>query len=177
MIYTLGDRRPIVAEDCFVAPSAAVIGSVTLGPRASVWFGVVARGDQDNIVIGAGSNVQDNSVLHVDPGEPLTIGNNVTVGHMAMLHGCEIGDSSLIGIGAVVLNRAKIGRECLVGAKALVTEDMVVPDGSLVLGSPARIKRQLSVEERAELQRHAQHYIQNAQRFALELTEGRSAKG
>ncbi len=169
MIYTLGDRRPQLADDVYVAPTASVIGSVVLEAGASVWFGAVLRGDCDLITVGAGSNVQDASVLHTDPGMPLTIGRGVTVGHKVMLHGCTIGDGSLVGIGAIVLNGARIGRECLIGAGALVTENSEFPDGSLILGAPARIKRELSAEERAMLAHGAEHYIGNARRFRDQL--------
>jgi carbonic anhydrase/acetyltransferase-like protein (isoleucine patch superfamily) len=152
-----------------VAPTASVIGSVVLEAGASVWFGAVLRGDCDLITVGAGSNVQDASVLHTDPGMPLTIGRGVTVGHKVMLHGCTIGDGSLVGIGAIVLNGARIGRECLIGAGALVTENSEFPDGSLILGAPARVKRELSAEERTLLAAGAEHYRGNARRFEEHL--------
>ena len=164
-IYELDGQVPQVAESAWVADSAQVIGAVTLGPDASVWFGTVVRGDTEHITIGAGSNIQDASVLHADHGMPLVVGERVTVGHQVMLHGCTVGDESLIGIGAVILNGAKIGRNCLVGAGALVTEGKEFPDGSMILGSPAKVVRQLTPEQIEGLRRSAQHYIDNAQRF------------
>jgi len=172
MKYSLGDKHVTLKGDGhFIAPGAAVIGDVVLHENASIWFGCVVRADGDRIEIGAGSNIQDGSVLHVDPGFPLTIGKNVTVGHNAMLHGCTVGDGTLVGINAVVLNGAKIGRGCLVGANALVTEGMEIPDGSMVLGSPAKIKRQLSSEQQLALMHNADHYVGNAARFNAELRE------
>ena len=168
-IYELDGQAPQVAESAWVADSAQVIGAVTLGPDASVWFGTVVRGDTEYITIGAGSNIQDASVLHADHGMPLVVGERVTVGHQVMLHGCTIGDESLIGIGAVILNGAKIGKHCLVGAGALVTEGKEFPDGSMILGSPAKVVRQLSPEQIEGLRRSAQHYIDNAQRFRASL--------
>lgn len=168
-IYELDGQAPQVAESAWVADSAQVIGAVTLGPDASVWFGTVVRGDTEEITIGAGSNIQDASVLHADHGMPLVVGERVTVGHQVMLHGCTIGDESLIGIGAVILNGAKIGKHCLVGAGALVTEGKEFPDGSMILGSPAKVVRQLSPEQIEGLRRSAQHYIDNAQRFRASL--------
>ena len=148
-----------------------MIGNVELAEDASVWFGAILRGDTELLRIGKGSNVQDGSVLHADVGFPVTLGDNVTIGHRVMLHGCTIGDGSLIGIQAVVLNGAKIGRHCLVGAGALVTEGKEFPDGSLIIGSPARVVRQLTPEQIAGLQRSAAHYVQNAQRFRAGLTK------
>ena len=168
-IYELDGVAPEVAETAWVADSAQVMGRVTLGEDASVWFGTVVRGDTDSITIGAGSNVQDASVLHADFGKPLVIGERVTVGHQAMLHGCTVGDESLIGIGAIVLNGAKIGKNCLVGAGALVTEGKEFPDGSMILGSPAKVVRQLTPEQIEGLRQSAQHYKTNAQRFAKTL--------
>lgn len=139
MIYALGTFSPQIGQHCFVAPDAAVIGQVITGRDVSIWFNAVLRGDNEPIYIGDESNVQDGAVLHVDPGIPLTIGKRVTVGHKAMLHGCTIGDGSLIGMNAVILNKAVIGQNCLIGANALVTENMQIPDGSLVLGSPAKV--------------------------------------
>tara|TARA_B110000503_G_scaffold34861_2_gene56883 strand:- start:11139 stop:11663 length:525 start_codon:yes stop_codon:yes gene_type:complete len=170
VIYSLGDKQvTLVGSGHFIAPNAVLIGDVTLQENASVWFGCVLRGDADHIEIGAGSNVQDGTVMHADPGYPLTLGKNVTVGHNAMLHGCTIGDGSLVGINAVVLNGAKVGRGCLIGANALVTEGMEIPDGSLVLGSPAKIKSQLSDEQQKGLLLSAEHYVQNGQRFTEHL--------
>jgi carbonic anhydrase/acetyltransferase-like protein (isoleucine patch superfamily) len=169
MLYDLGERRPLVHPSCFVADTAQLIGSVALEEDASIWFQVVIRGDNDLITIGAGSNVQDSSVLHTDGGIQVRVGRGVTIGHRVMLHGCEIGDSSLIGIGAIVLNRAKIGRHCLIGAGALVTEGKVIPDRSLVLGSPGKVSRQLSDQEVAMLEGSAAHYVHNAKRYKSEL--------
>jgi carbonic anhydrase/acetyltransferase-like protein (isoleucine patch superfamily) len=176
MLYRLGSDSPrLLGEGHFVAPNAAVIGRVTLHARASVWFSCVLRGDTDPIEVGEGSNIQDGSVIHADPGFPTRIGRNVTVGHKAMLHGCTIGDGSLVGIGAVVLNGARIGRGCLIGAQALVTEGLEVPDGSLVLGSPARVRRTLTDEQQLALAHNADHYVGNAERYLrdlLDVTEG-----
>lgn len=158
MLYELNEKQVKLPQSCFVAPGAAVIGNVVFGERCSVWFNAVIRGDNDKVRIGDGSNVQDGSVLHVDEGFPITIGENVTIGHKVMLHGCSIGDGSLIGMNAVVLNGAEIGRNCLVGANALVTEGMKIPDSSLVLGSPAKIARELSEKHLAGLQSAAKHY-------------------
>lgn len=164
-IYELEGRAPQLAASAWVADSAQVMGDVTLGEDVSVWFGSVLRGDTESLRVGAGSNIQDGSVLHADPGQPLVVGERVTVGHQVMLHGCTIGDESLIGIGAVVLNGAKIGRNCLVGAGALVTEGKEFPDGSMIIGSPAKAVRQLSPEQIEGLRQNAQHYIDNARRY------------
>ncbi len=164
-IYKLGDLVPKIHESAWVADSAQVIGHVELAQDSSVWFGTVIRGDTSTIRIGRGSNIQDSSVLHADEGMPLVIGDNVTVGHQVMLHGCTVGDGSLIGIQAVVLNGAKIGKNCLVGAGSLVTEGKEFPDGSMILGSPAKVVRQLSAEQIAGLKMSAQHYVDNARRY------------
>ena len=164
-IHQLDDLVPQVADSAWVAENAQVIGDVIIGEGASVWFGVTVRGDTDTITIGAGTNIQDGSVLHADHDVPLTIGRDVTVGHQVMLHGCSIGDESLIGIGAIVLNGARIGRHCLVGAGSLVTEGKEFPDGSMIIGSPAKVVRQLTAEQIEGLRRSAQHYRENAQRF------------
>ncbi len=164
-IYQLDDLIPQMHESAWVADSAQVIGNVELAQDTSVWFGSVIRGDTEAIRIGRGSNIQDASVLHADAGVPLTIGENVSIGHQVMLHGCTIGDGSLIGIGAVVLNHAKIGKNCLVGAGSLVTEGKEFPDGSMILGSPAKAVRQLSPEQIAGLKMNAQHYLDNARRY------------
>ena len=164
-VYELDGTQPRVADSAWVADSAQVMGNVVLGEDSSVWFGTVIRGDTETITVGRGSNIQDASVLHADIGKPLTIGDNVTVGHQVMLHGCTIGDESLIGIGAIVLNGAKIGRHCLVGAGALVTEGKEFPDGSMILGSPAKAVRQLTPEQIEGLRLSAQHYVDNARRF------------
>ena len=166
MFYELGERTPeLVGEGQFVAHNATVIGSVRVMEKASIWFNVVVRGDNELITIGPETNVQDGSVLHTDPGIPLTLGRGVTVGHKVMLHGCSIGDYSLIGINAVVLNGAKIGKHCLIGANTLIPEGMVVPDGSLVVGSPGKIKRELSEPQRKMLEMSAAHYVQNGARY------------
>ena len=168
-LYQLDQHIPRLAEGAWVADSAQVIGNVELAENASVWFGAILRGDTELLRIGKGSNVQDGSVVHADVGYPVTLGENVTVGHQVMLHGCTVGDGSLIGIQAVVLNGAKIGRHCLVGAGALVTEGKEFPDGSLIIGSPAKVVRQLTLEQIAGLQRSAEHYVANAQRFRAGL--------
>ena len=164
-IYAIDGVAPHIAATAWVADSAQVMGQVELGEGASVWFGAVVRGDTDRITIGAGSNIQDASVLHAVFGKPLTVGCNVTVGHQVMLHGCTIGDGSLIGIGAVVLNGAKIGKNCLVGAGSLVTEGKEFPDGSMILGSPAKAVRALSPEQIEGLRQSAKNYVLNARRF------------
>ena len=168
-IYQLDDLVPEVDPSAFVADSAQVIGDVNLGADSSVWFGTVIRGDSDHIRVGAGSNIQDASVLHADRGFPLTIGERVTVGHQVMLHGCTIGDETLIGIGAVVLNGAKIGKNCLVGAGSLVTEGKEFPDGSMIMGTPAKVVRELSPEQIEGLRQSAKHYVENARRFKAGL--------
>lgn len=166
MIYSLDERRvELRGGPHFIADNASLIGSVVLEQDASVWFNVVMRADNDPIVIGPESNVQDGSVLHTDSGFPLTVGRGVTIGHKAMLHGCSVGDYSLIGINAVVLNGARIGRHCLIGANALIPEGMEVPDGSLVIGAPGRVKRSLSEAERGMLEASAAHYVDNARRY------------
>jgi len=170
-VFQLGDVTPRIADSAWVADSAQVIGDVELADGSSVWFGAVLRGDNEPIRIGAGSNVQDGSVLHTDPGFPLTVGERVTVGHQAMLHGCTIGDGTLIGIQAVVLNGAKIGRHCLVAAGAVVTGGSRFPDGWLILGSPAKAVRPLGPEEVERLRRGVEHYIGNARRFRSELKQ------
>ncbi|MDH5539223.1 MAG: gamma carbonic anhydrase family protein [Rhizobacter sp.] len=164
-IYQLDEIVPRVAATAWVADSAQVIGNVELDEGANVWFGAVLRGDNEVLRVGRGSNIQDGSVVHSDPGFPLTLGDNVTIGHKVMLHGCTVGDGSLIGIGAVVLNGARIGRNCLVGAGALVTEGKEFPDGSLIVGSPAKAVRQLSPEQIQRVQSAAPHYVNNARRF------------
>ncbi|BDE70410.1 MULTISPECIES: gamma carbonic anhydrase family protein [Delftia] len=168
-IYELDGVAPEVAASAWVADSAEVMGNVQLAEDASIWFGAVLRGDCESITIGEGSNIQDASVLHADLGQPLVVGRHVTVGHQVMLHGCTIGDESLIGIGAVVLNGAKIGRNCLVGAGALITEGKEFPDGSMIIGSPAKAVRQLTPEQIEGLRRSAQHYVDNARRFKTGL--------
>ncbi|MEH6626448.1 MAG: gamma carbonic anhydrase family protein [Motiliproteus sp.] len=170
MIYQIDNLcAEFKSDSYFVADNASVIGSVVVGHQVSIWFNVVIRGDNETITIGDGSNIQDASVLHTDPGYPLFIGQGVTVGHKAMLHGCEVGDNSLIGINAVVLNGAKIGRNCLIGANCLVPEGMDIPDGSLVVGCPGKVRRSLSEEEVAGLRQNAEHYVENMRRFSENL--------
>ncbi len=169
MIYRLGERSPEIDPSAFAAPSAELIGAVGLGAEASVWFGAVLRGDNEPIRVGARSNVQDGSVLHTDPGFPLTLGEEVTVGHMAMLHGCTIGDGTLIGIQSVILNGAVIGRGCIVGAGSLIPEGKQYPDGTLLLGRPARVVRELDERQRAELRELAGHYVAKCRRYRAEL--------
>lgn len=168
-IYALGDIRPQFGPGSWIADNATVIGAVRAGRDVSIWYNAVIRGDNDPITIGDGSNIQDGSVLHTDTGVPLHIGNNVTVGHMAMLHGCTVGDGSLIGINAILLNKAVIGRNCIIGANALIPEGKVIPDGSLVVGSPGRVIRQLSEAEFEHLKWNAGHYVDNARRYESEL--------
>ncbi|GAC1389575.1 MAG: gamma carbonic anhydrase family protein [Variovorax sp.] len=165
-LYELDSTAPRLAPGAWVADSAEVMGNVVMGENASVWFGAVLRGDTEAITIGQGSNVQDLSVLHADSGSPLTIGDNVTIGHQVMLHGCTIGDNSLVGIQAVVLNNARIGRNSIVGAGAVVTEGKEFPDNSLIVGAPARVVRTLDEAAAARLRESAQHYVDNARRFA-----------
>lgn len=170
MIYNLADRKlEILGDNYFIADSASVIGSVVMHQNASIWFGAVLRGDNDVITIGENSNVQDLSVLHVDPGFPLTIGKNVTVGHKVMLHGCEIGDGTLVGINSVILNGAKIGKNCLIGANSLISENKVIPDGSLVMGSPGKVVKQLSEDQMKGLKMSALHYVENFKRYKRDL--------
>ena len=169
MIYKLGDRQLEAGDNVWIADSASVIGSVVLGNNVSIWFNCVLRADNDVIRIGDDSNIQDGSVLHTDSGIPLNIGKGVTVGHKVMLHGCEIGDYSLIGINAVILNRAKIGKNCIIGANSLVPEGMEIPDNSLVFGSPAKIIKPVSDGQRMMLQMSAMHYVENSKRYAREL--------
>lgn len=168
-VYSLGEQQPHLDQDTWVAPSAQVVGNVHLEAGCSVWFGAVVRADNEPMRIGAGSNVQDGAVLHSDPGFPLYIGENVTVGHQAMLHGCTVGAGSLIGIGAVVLNGARLGKHCLVAAGALVTEGKNFPDCSLIVGSPAVAKRELSPEQISGLLDSAHHYRENARRYLENL--------
>ncbi len=166
-LFSLGDKSPVLpAGFCWVAETASVIGDVSLEEDASVWFGAVLRGDNEPIRIGRGSNIQDLCVLHTDPGFPLTIGADCTIGHRAILHGCTIGEQSLVGMGATVLNGARIGRNCLIGAAALITEGKEIPDGSLVVGAPGKVVRGLTEEEIAGLARSAERYVENAKRFS-----------
>jgi carbonic anhydrase/acetyltransferase-like protein (isoleucine patch superfamily) len=171
MIWSLDGRMPQIDPTAWVAPSADVIGTVSLGPRASVWFGAVLRGDTEPIAVGEGTNIQENSVLHTDAGFPLTIGADCTIGHRAMLHGCTIADTTLVGMGATVLNGARIGRFCLIGACALVTEGKEVPDYSLVMGAPGRVVRTLDAAAAERLLASARHYQAQAARFRAGLKE------
>lgn len=166
-LYALDGVTPRIDDNVgWIAPTAVMVGDVVVGPEAGIWFGVVARGDIETIRIGARTNVQENCVLHTDKGFPLTIGDNVTVGHSAIVHGCTIGDNSLIGMGATVLNGAVIGKNCLIGANALVTEGKIIPDNSLVMGAPAKVVREIDAAGEAGLAASAERYVQNARRFA-----------
>jgi carbonic anhydrase/acetyltransferase-like protein (isoleucine patch superfamily) len=168
-IYSLDQITPRIAESAWIADSAHVIGNVEIGELASVWFGCVLRADNEPMRIGARCNVQDSSILHSDPGFALTLADGVSIGHQVMLHGCSVGEGSLIGIQAVVLNGARIGRNCLVGAGALITEGKEFPDGSMILGSPAKVVRALSPEQIDGLRHIADHYVENARRFGAGL--------
>jgi carbonic anhydrase/acetyltransferase-like protein (isoleucine patch superfamily) len=168
-VYQLDNHTPRIAPSAWVADSAQVIGNVELAEGASVWFGAILRGDTEPLHIGRGSNVQENTVIHADAGYPVTLGENVTIGHQVMLHGCTVGDGSLIAIQAVVLNGAKIGKNCLVGAGSLVTEGKEFPDGSLIMGTPAKVVRPLTPEQIQGLKNSAAHYVANAQRFKAGL--------
>jgi len=170
-IYSLDGVTPKLADDVYVAPNAQVMGNVEMDAESSVWFGAVLRGDNDLIKIGPRSNVQDNSVLHTDPGMPLTIGEGVIIGHQVILHGCTIGDNTLIGIGATVLNGAKIGKNCLIGAHALITEGKDIPDRSMVVGAPGKVIRTLNEQQIAMLKLNAEVYVANAKRFKTGLKE------
>ena len=171
--YRLGEVRPTLSnsDEYWIAPNAVVVGNVILKKNASVWFGAVLRGDNEPIVIGENSNIQDGSVLHTDLGSPLTLGRDVTIGHMVMLHGCTIGDGSLIGIGAIVLNGARIGRRCLIGAGALITEGKEIPDDSMVVGSPGKIIRQVSPQQAAGIAAGSAHYVENWKRYRAGMVE------
>jgi carbonic anhydrase/acetyltransferase-like protein (isoleucine patch superfamily) len=169
MKFAIAERRVECRGDHYIAPNATVIGSVVLEPDASVWFNAVLRGDNDLITVGARSNIQDGAVLHTDPGIRLTIGRDCNIGHMAMLHGCSIGEGSLIGIKAVVLNNARIGRQCIIGANALVTEGKDIPDRSLVIGAPGRVVRQLTDEEVQFVLGNAAHYVEKLKRYRSAL--------
>jgi carbonic anhydrase/acetyltransferase-like protein (isoleucine patch superfamily) len=168
-LYALGDLRPTCDTDTWVAPDANLIGNVMLEAGASVWFGATLRGDNEYIRVGVGSNVQENCVFHTDMGFPLVIGENCTIGHKVMLHGCTIGNNSLIGMGATVLNGAKIGDNCLIGAGALITEGKVIPDGSLVMGAPGKVVRELDAAAIKGLELSALHYQDNMRRFRSDL--------
>jgi carbonic anhydrase/acetyltransferase-like protein (isoleucine patch superfamily) len=168
-IYRLGDDAPRIDASAWVADSASVIGRVTLLAQASVWYGAVLRGDNDMITVGERSNVQDGAVLHTDHGYPLTLGSGVTLGHQVMLHGCTVGDGSLVGIGSVILNGARIGKRCLVGAGSLVTEGKEFPDGVLIVGRPAKVVRELTAEQIERLVYSSAHYVENALRHRDQL--------
>ena len=168
-LYSLGHRTPKIHEDTWIAPDANVVGQVVMEAGSSVWFCATIRADHEVIHIGEGTNVQENTVMHIDLGFPLTIGKNCTIGHKVMLHGCTIGDNSLIGMGATVLNGAKIGKNCLIGAGALITEGKEIPDGSLVMGAPGKVVRQLDDKAIAGLTASAQHYQDNMRYFRDEL--------
>jgi carbonic anhydrase/acetyltransferase-like protein (isoleucine patch superfamily) len=169
MKYSLGERRVVCKGDYWIAPNATVIGSVTLENNVSIWWNCVLRGDSTTLTIGENSQIQDGAVLHADAGFPLVLEKNVSVGHMAMLHGCTIGEGSLIGIQAVILNGAKIGKNCLIGAGALIAEGKVIPDGSLVMGSPGKVVRQLTPEQIERINSTADHYVKNFKRYRDEL--------
>jgi carbonic anhydrase/acetyltransferase-like protein (isoleucine patch superfamily) len=168
-VYALGEHTPLVAASAYIAPTAAVIGKVILAKNTTVWFGATLRGDNETISIGAGSNVQDSAVMHTDPGYPLMIGADVSIGNQAVLHGCTVGEGSLIGIQAVVLNGAVIGKRCLVGAGALITERKVFPDGTLIIGAPARAIRDLTAEERENLLKVAANYAERGAHYRAHL--------
>ncbi len=170
-IYAIDDIQPQIAEDCFIAPDAVLIGKVRLLRGASIWFGAVLRGDNEWITIGEDSNVQDNSVIHADPGQPVVIGNGVTIGHRAIVHSAQVGDGALIGMGATLLNRSRIGARCLVGAGALVTENKIFDEGKMILGAPARVLRDLSAEELSGLKQSAAIYVANGARYRERLRE------
>jgi carbonic anhydrase/acetyltransferase-like protein (isoleucine patch superfamily) len=165
MIYQLDDRKPTFRGDYFVAQNAAVIGSVVFEPNASVWWGATIRADNDVITLGENVNIQDGSVLHTDGGVPMILERNVSVGHLVMLHGCHIAENSLIGIGSIILNGAKVGKNCIIGANSLVTEGKVIPDGSLVMGSPGKVVRELTQEQIALNTWIAQHYVEQSTRY------------
>ncbi|WP_296263330.1 gamma carbonic anhydrase family protein [Pseudomonas sp. UBA6562] len=169
MHYRLGPLRVEAHPTSWTAPTATLIGNVRLQARASVWFNAVLRGDNELIDIGEDSNVQDGAVIHTDPGSPLSLGKGVTIGHKAMLHGCTVGDYSLVGINAVILNGARIGKHCIIGANALIPEGKDIPDGSLVMGSPGKVVRELTDAQKRMLEASAAHYVSNAQRYAAEL--------
>ena len=175
MLYQLDDCRVVAEGDYFVAPSAAVIGTVRLKNNVSVWFGAVVRGDGEPIVIGENSNVQDCAVVHTDPGFPCIVGDNVTIGHKAVVHGCEIGDNTTIGINAVVLSGAKVGKNCLIGANSLVAEGKQIPDNSLVVGTPGRVIGKVTPERFETLKRNYEHYVENGKRFIVGLAVQQSA--
>jgi carbonic anhydrase/acetyltransferase-like protein (isoleucine patch superfamily) len=170
-LYKLDGVAPEIAASAWVAPDASLIGKIRLLDQANVWFAAVLRGDNEWIEVGLGSNVQDGCVLHTDKGAPLVVGQGCTIGHKAILHGCMIGDFSLVGMGAVILNHAKIGAGCLIGAHALIPEGKVIPDGSLVIGTPGKVARVLSTDEQTTLRKSAENYVLNAARFASGLSQ------
>jgi|TARA_B110000438_G_C15767072_1_gene630135 carbonic anhydrase/acetyltransferase-like protein (isoleucine patch superfamily) len=169
MFYDLENKKIKNHGENWVAPNAVIIGDVTLEKNTSIWFNATLRGDIENIKIGEGSNIQDGSVLHTDPGFSLCVGKNVTVGHLVVLHGCSIDDNSLIGIGAVILNNAKIGKNCIIGAKALITENKEIPDNSLVIGSPGKIIRKVTIEEVESIKKNAIHYQENWKKYSKSI--------
>lgn len=171
MLYELGAQRPRIGNGVFVAANATVIGDVELQAESSIWFGAVLRGDIERITVGRGSNIQDGTICHTDPSNPCVVGDYVTVGHMAMLHGCNIGDRSLVGIGATLMNGSAIGNDCIVGAHALITEGKQFPDGVVIMGAPAKIVRELDASDRAKLRANAERYVQRAQRYLQELRQ------
>ena len=170
-IYRLGDKSPQLDPTVWIAPNATVIGDVRLAANVSIWWSAVLRGDNDPITIGAGTNIQDGSILHTDDGIPITLGSHITVGHIVMLHGCSVGDGTLVGIKSVVLNGAVIGKHCLIGANTLIPEGKVIPDRSVVMGSPGKVVRELTDEQLARIARNAPHYVQNAQRYQALLED------
>src|ERR1700761_6269619 len=170
-VYALDDVTPEIADDCWVAPDAVVIGKVRIQRGASIWFGAVLRGDNEWITIGPNSNVQDHTIIHADPGQPVTIGRGVTIGHRVIVHSASVGDGSLIGMGSILLNRARIGADCLVGANSLVTENASFEDGMLILGQPADMLRPLNEKQQAMLKNSASVYVANYKRFASKLTK------
>ena len=165
MIYDFEKNVPNVHPDAWVAPNSTIIGKVKLEKNSSIWFNAVLRGDIELITIGENSNIQDGSVLHTDPGYPLTVGKGVTVGHMVMLHGCQISDDTLIGIGSIILNNAKIGKNCIIGAKSLITENKIIPDNSLVVGSPGRVLRKVTEEEIKAIHENGKHYVEGSKKY------------
>jgi carbonic anhydrase/acetyltransferase-like protein (isoleucine patch superfamily) len=170
-IYRVGEKTPQLADSVWIAPNATVSGDVRLAENVSIWWNAVLRGDNDPITIGVNTNIQDGSVLHTDEGIPLTLGRDITVGHMVMLHGCTVGDGSLIGMGSILLNGATIGKNCLIGAGSLIPEGKSIPDRSLVVGSPGRVVRELTDEDIARIAYSARHYVLNAQRYRQQLQE------
>ena len=167
MIYNFENNSPILHKDSWVASNAVLIGRIILEKDANIWFNVVLRGDIETIKIGEGSNVQDGSVFHTDPSCPLTLGKGVTVGHMVMLHGCEIDDNTLVGIGSTILNKTKIGKNCIIGANTLIPENKVIPDRSLVLGRPGKVIRQVTDKEVEEIKENAKHYVENYKKYKI----------